>query len=83
MGKLMVELPDSLHGELKKKAAAGHTTLKTVITGLITDYLAAPEKPHAEVKSTGLCGAWEDDRPADKIVRDIRGKRAWYTRRRA
>ena len=83
MGKLMVELPDTIHGELKKKAAAEHTTLKSIITDLIGDYLSAPAKQHSAMKSSGLCGSWEDDRPADRIVRDIRGRRTWFTRRKA
>ncbi len=83
MGKLMVELPDSLHGELKKKAAAEHTTLKSIITDLIGDYLSSPIKQGSTVKSSGLCGSWEDDRPADRIIRDIRGRRTWFTRRKA
>lgn len=83
MGKLMVELPDRLHGELKKKAANEHTTLKTIISGLIEEYLSAPAKQPAPMKKTGLCGSWDDERPAEKIIRDVRGGRAWFTRRSA
>jgi hypothetical protein len=83
MGKLMVELPDSMHGELKKKAAAEHTTLKRIISGLIGDYLSAPERRETSMKKTGLCGSWDDDRPAEKIIREIRGGRTWFVRRKA
>jgi hypothetical protein len=79
----MVELPDNLHGELKKKAAAQHATMKTVITELIEDYLSAPSKEQARGKKTGLCGSWDDERSAEEIIRDVRGRRTWFTRRKA
>ena len=78
----MVELPDNMHGELKKKAASEHTTLKNIITDMIDDYLSVTARPSSPMKKTGLCGIWEDDRPADEIVRDIRSGRTWFTRRK-
>lgn len=83
VGKLMVELPNNLHGELKKKAAAQHSTLKTIITDLIEDYLSAPAKEQARGEKTGLCGTWDDERSAEEIIRDVRGRRTWFTRRKA
>lgn len=82
MGKLIVELPDDIHGELKKKAATDHKTLKDIITGLIDEYLFAPEKQAAAKKKSGLCGKWDDERTADEIIKDIKSHRKWLTRQR-
>jgi hypothetical protein len=82
MGKLIVELPDDIHGELKKKAATDHKTLKNIITRLIDEYLFAPEKQVAAKKKSGLCGKWDDERTADEIIKDIKGHRKWLTRQR-
>ncbi len=81
MGKLIVELPDEIHGELKKKAAISHKTLKNIITGLIHQYLSASEKKAAKNK-TGLCGRWEDERTADEIIKDIKAHRKWFVRQK-
>ena len=83
MGKLMVELPNNIHAELKKKAAERHATLKTIITDLIEDYLSASPKEREREKKTGLCGSWDDERSAEEIIRDVRGRRTWFTRRKA
>lgn len=80
MGKLIVELPDEIHGELKKKAAISHRTLRDIITGLIHQYLSAPEKRAMAKKATGLCGKWEDERTADEIIKDIKAHRKWFAR---
>lgn len=82
MGKLIVELPDEIHGELKKKAAVNHKTLKDIITGLIREYLHAPEKQIPAKKKTGLCGSWDDERTADEIIKDIKSHRKWFARQR-
>lgn len=82
MGKLIVELPDEVHGELKKKAAADRKTLKDIISGLIHEYLYAPKKHVPTIKKTGLCGGWSDERTADEIIKDIKTHRRWFTRQR-
>lgn len=82
MGKLIVELPDDIHGELKKKAATDHKTLKNIITGLIDEYLLAPEKQASAKEKSGLCGKWDDERTADEIIKDIKSHRKWLTRQR-
>jgi hypothetical protein len=40
VAKLIVELPDHLHGELKKKATIQQRTLKSVITEFVMKYLS-------------------------------------------
>ncbi len=82
MGKLIVELPDEIHGELKKKAAVNHKTLKDIITGLINEYLYTQGRQSPAKSKTGLCGRWDDERTADEIIRDIKTRRRWFTRRK-
>ncbi|HBR18000.1 MAG TPA: hypothetical protein DD725_10395 [Deltaproteobacteria bacterium] len=82
MGKLIVELPDEIHGELRKKAAISHKTLKDIITGLIHQYLSASEKKAMAKSNTGLCGKWEDERAADDIIKDIKTSRRWFARQK-
>jgi len=76
MGKLIVELPDELHGRLKKKATVERRTLKDVVTTMILEYLSEKEKKQ-HLKETGLCGKWEDERTAGEIIKDIRVHRRW------
>jgi len=81
MGKLIVELPEHLHVELKKKATTQHRTLKSVITELIMNYLSE-EMTTSERSETGLCGRWQDDRTAEEIVREIKSGRRWNRERK-
>ena len=83
MGKLIVELPDETHRELKKKAATDHKTLKDIITGLIDKYLFAPEKQVTAKKKSGLCGKWDDERTAEEIIKDIKAHRKWFAKQRS
>lgn len=76
MGKLIVELPEPLHGELKKKATAEQRTLKSVITELVIKYLSE-DKTSVKEGETGLCGAWQDQRSAEEIIKDIKSHRRW------
>ncbi|OGW32890.1 MAG: hypothetical protein A2X59_03390 [Nitrospirae bacterium GWC2_42_7] len=82
MGKLIVELPDEIHGELRKKAAINHKTLKDIITGLIHEYLYVQEKHLPAEKKTGLCGKWDDEKTADEIIKDIKTHRKWFEKRK-
>ncbi len=81
MGKLIVELPDEIHKELKKKVTLHHRTIKEVVTDLVEGYLSRAEEKK-EIKETGLCGAWEDTRKAEAIIADIKTRRKWFARRR-
>ena len=75
MGKLIVELPDEIHGELKKRAAVDHKTLKNIVTELIHEYLYTPEKHVSTKKKTCLCGSWDDKITAEEIIKDIKTHR--------
>ncbi len=81
MGKLIVELPDSLHIQLKKQAAADQKTLKTIVISLLDSYLHHP-LPRSSKRATGLCGAWKDNRSAEAIIAELRSSRRWWTRQR-
>lgn len=78
MSKLIVELPEALHQELKKKASSSNETIKHVVTGLINQYLSAQAEKVAETSETGFCGAWQDARSAEDIVADIKKSRHWF-----
>lgn len=77
MGKLIVELPEEIHKELKKKATLGHRTIKEVVTDLVEAYLSQVDEKKS-LKETGLCGKWEDTRTAEEIVTDIKSHRNWF-----
>jgi len=76
MAKLIVELPEEVHRELKKTAALRHRTIKNVVTDLVEEYLSRGEKKE-EIKESGLCGKWEDTRTPETIIADIKAHRNW------
>ena len=80
MGKLIVELSDEMHTELKKKAAVDHKTQKEIVTDLLKVYLSSEQERTITKKKTGLCGSWEDDRSAEEIIKDIKAHRKWFAR---
>ena len=80
MGKLIVELPEEIHQDLKKKATLDHKTIKEVVTDLVQEYLAREQRE--ALKETGLCGKWQDARSADAILADIKKHRNWFRRKR-
>ncbi len=77
MSKLIVELPEQLHRELKKRAVLHHRTIKEVMTGLVEGFLSHREEKKRP-RETGLCGAWQDVRAAEVIVADIKSHRRWF-----
>ncbi len=79
MSKLIVELPEEVHAQLKQKATLNRRTLKDIVTSLVEDFLGNKEiKPGAA--ETGFCGAWEDKRSADEIIKDLKKSRKWLKR---
>lgn len=83
MRKLIIEIPDDLHSELRKRAATEQKTLKSIITKLVHSYLLEPGEQVQTKKGTGLCGIWEDGRSAEEIIKDIKSHREWFSRKRA
>ena len=82
MSKLIVELPDKIHRELKKKAVTNHKTIKEIITELVCDYISSTKNQAPAKRKTGLCGSWDDKRTADEIIDDIKTHRRWFARQR-
>ena len=78
MGKLIVELNDEMHRELKKKVAINQETLKKIITNLINNYLYGQDRDIELTQATGLCGLWIDERKSDEIINDIKSQRKWF-----
>jgi len=81
MAKLIVELPEELHKELKKTAALSHRTIKNVVTDLVEEYISRGEKKE-DLQETGLCGKWEDTRTPEAIIADIKAHRNWLRKGR-
>jgi hypothetical protein len=77
MRKLIIELPDDLHSELKKRAAMHQKTLRSIVTDLINVYISEPRNHVLAHEETGLCGAWEDARSPEEIIKDIKSHRRW------
>lgn len=76
MGKLIVELPDELHTQLKQHATATHKTLKVIVTSLLAQYIRNPGRPSSKT-TTGLCGVWRDQRSAEALIAQLRSARRW------
>ncbi len=81
MGKLIVELPDKLHTQLKQQAASSRTTLKAIVITLLDRYLHQVPQ-HQMARTTRLCGAWKDVRSAETLIAELRSARRWWTRSR-
>lgn len=79
MAKLIVDLPEELHEELKKTAALSRRTIKNVVTDLAEEYVSRGAKGEG-INETGLCGRWEDTRTPEAIIADIKAHRNWLKR---
>ncbi len=77
MAKLIVELPDEIHRDLKKTVMLRHQTIREVVMALVSEYLLST-KQKKKIKETGLCGKWEDKRDAESIISDIKAHRTWF-----
>jgi len=80
MANLQIKgVDEDFYQDLKRMAAAGHRSVSGTVLAAIKEYLAK----QAEVdraKAPGevllsLSGSWDDDRPAEKIVAEIRASR--------
>lgn len=75
MGKLIVEISDELHDNLKKTAALNGITIKEITIALLDNFLKKQKLHHSS--TTGFCGKWQDDRTAKQIIKDIKAHRKW------
>ena len=80
MSKLIVEISDKIHNELKKTAANHGITLKEIVTSLIDNFLVEQNTKH--YTDSGFCGKWEDSRSAKQIIDDIKSHRKWSKHRK-
>ncbi len=80
MANLQIKgVDEDFYRDLKRMAAAGHRTVSGTVLAAIEEYLARK----VEVDRTrapgdlllSLSGSWEDDRPAEEIVAEIRSSR--------
>ena len=81
MAKLIVELPDIVHQDLKRSALQQHRTIKELVSSLVLDFLSK-KQDHAKPQETGLCGKWQDSRTSEEIVADIKANRKWMKKGR-
>ncbi len=82
MAKLIVELPDELHAQLKRQAAVDRKTLKVIVLSLLDQYLRHPVLPSSK-KTTGLCGVWKGHESAQTLAGELRAARRWWIRTRS
>jgi hypothetical protein len=80
MANLQIKgIQDELYEEIKKLAAAENRSISQQVLFLLKQYLAqtkrlsTPETP-AQVL-LALSGSWQDDRPAEEIITEIRESR--------
>jgi plasmid stability protein len=76
MAKLIVELPEELHQQLKRSAAAEHRTMKTTVTVLLQQYLHGIRQEPVR-KATGFCGAWAGRESAETLLAEVKAARRW------
>ena len=80
MANLQIKgVDEDFYRDLKRMAAAGHRTVSGTVLAAIREYLAKQVEVD-RAKAPGdvllsLSGSWEDDRPAEEIVAEIRSAR--------
>lgn len=80
MANLQIKnIDEGLYEEIKRAASAENRSVSQQVLTLIRDYLAKRNQV-SKLKSPAqvlleLSGTWEDDRSAEKIVRDIKKAR--------
>ncbi|MCI0413142.1 hypothetical protein L0222_10130 [bacterium] len=79
MSKLIVEIAEKTHQELRETAARKRRTVREVVTELLEEYLTREKNPK-RIRSTGLCGKWDDSRPTEEIIASIKSGRNWFRR---
>lgn len=80
MANLQIKgMDDRLYEELKKLAADENRSVSQQLLFLIRDRLARARRPReaggAAQTLLSLAGSWDDPRPAEEIVADLKGAR--------
>ena len=78
MATLQVKgMDDALYKALATRAAQENRSISQQVVAIIRDSLAQPGSSarRATEQFLALSGSWEDDRPVDEIVEDLRASR--------
>ncbi len=84
MANLQVKsIDDKLYESLGKRAAMENRSISQEVIFILKEYLSTPSRKHQKTNDQflELCGSWEDDKSADKIVTQIRKDRIRRTHR--
>jgi plasmid stability protein len=78
-------IDDELYRALAARASSDNRSISQEVVTIIVDFLARPERPArgATEAFLALCGSWDDPRPAEQIVREVRRRRRVSRRRMA
>lgn len=75
-------IDDRLYEALGRRASRQNRSISQEVTFILKDYLSSPprDRKNATDSFLELAGTWNDDRSAEKIVKDIRKSRKSSTR---
>lgn len=70
-------IDEKLYKALGKLAASENRSISQEVISILKKHLASPKHPRDNTADSflNMCGTWEDDRPADKIVEEIQKTR--------
>jgi hypothetical protein len=72
--KISVYVPKELEEPLREEAAEAGESPPLFVQSLLRERLQGRQKSFSE-EFAALAGSWEDDRPAEEIIRDIEENR--------
>ena len=78
MANLQVKsIDDQLYKALGKRAAMENRSISQEVVHIIKAYLAMPTSKHLQMNDQflALCGSWDDEKPAQTIVDELRDER--------
>ena len=75
-------IDDQLYEALGRRAAMENRSISQEVTAILKEYLSSPigRNKNATAAFHELSGSWQDNRPAEEIVRGIRNSRKSRTR---
>jgi len=71
------DIADGLYSSLKKLAEKEHRSISQEVVGILEARLQQPRRKRQETTDAflSLCWAWQDKRPARRMIKNIRSKR--------
>ncbi len=71
------DIDDRLYESLKKRAELENRSISQEVINILTQYMNAPSLYNNKTtrEFLSLSDAWEDERPAEVIIADIKGSR--------